>query len=70
MPMIEVDQGGDRAVVFPLLPNDSEYKIVSARFNENGGVANAKIQQVIRIFRNNWFNCGVYTHLKNGFPCY
>jgi hypothetical protein len=53
MPMIEVDQGGDRAVVFPLLPNDIEYKIVSARFNENGGVANAKIQQVIRIFRNN-----------------
>jgi hypothetical protein len=48
LPMIEVDQGGDRVVVFPLSPNDSEYKMVSARFDEHGGVPGAKIKQVIR----------------------
>jgi hypothetical protein len=46
MPMIEVEKGGDRAVAFPLSPSDREYKIASARFKENGGVAGAKIQEV------------------------
>jgi hypothetical protein len=46
MPMIEVEHGGDRAVVFPLSPSDKEYGVVRTRFKENGGVFGAKIQEV------------------------